>query len=344
MIKSFRTIVSLPLTMTLIGIVHSYAAASDNRAADVLAASSRTLIAIQSIEFRAERDLFMLPPKAKVPNAKLPDGWTGRAKDGYVFRSNGNEYRVDEFNENGAPTECYSFNGTTFQFFSEKLSAFRESKQRIGPEPLVPFPDPISLAYEWVYPTSAARSWDTLRSRQTWDDVVNRSRFINERKSGGATIAMIEIERLAASGQTFIYSVEFDKDHGSVPIAWSSYLLPDRKFSTSVLVKRWSDAAAGDAGYIRIPIDAEMKSAGASGMFHIIENSLRVNKLIDEDLFSIPRSRAQHIIRNPTDLQNSTPASTVAQLTVVLINVAVVGLVIVVLVLRRRAKARASHN
>ncbi|HEV3417329.1 MAG TPA: hypothetical protein VG056_10960, partial [Pirellulales bacterium] len=255
----------------------------DKRAEQVLREAAKTLTTIRSIEFRAEREGALV----------VPGGARGPVNNGYFFRLSGNLYRDDEFDEKGAATESYSFNGSMFQFFSETLSAFRESKHWMGTRPQTSFLDPISQAYSWVYPTNAPRTWETLRSRETWDDVARRTRFISEVKSEGRTIATLEIERRGETGRNFVLSVQFDKDHRCVPIAKTSYFLPDRTLSGTEVVKRFSDVDAGDAGHIRLPIEVELKWAGGDEDYRIVENTLRINQPIDADVFTLPRSRAK---------------------------------------------------
>jgi hypothetical protein len=92
-----------------------------------------------------------------------------------------------------------------------------------------------------------------------------------------------------------VYSVNFDKQHGCVPVAYSTYLVPGRKYNGTVEVKRWSDKDAGDGKRVRIPIEIEEKSPHVNGVFRIVESTLRINQPIDLDLFSLPRTRAKQI-------------------------------------------------
>jgi Thioredoxin-like len=265
----------------------------DKRAEQVLREAAKTLMAIQSIEFRAERDE-LLATVPRGPNIKLPDGWTGHLKDSYLFRSNGNAFRVDSFDTHGIAERSKCFTGTLFQIRDEKLSAYRESKHRMGNAPETPFPSPISEAYTWAYPMNGFRSWEELRSHESWNDLAKRARFIGEATSEGKTILTVEVQRQSSSGKAFLYSIDFDKEHGYTPVAWSSYSLPDRNPSGATVIKRWIDADAGAAGRVRIPIEVENKSTSISGVIRIAEDTLHINQPIDDDVFTLSQSRIKH--------------------------------------------------
>ena len=261
----------------------------DPRAQNVLIQSSRPLNAIRTIEFRAE----------SVGTVNQPGGGKGQLSCAYFFHSNGNLYRDDEFDPNGRPSDSYSFNGTIYQFFSNEFSAFRESNQWMGTRNQTSFLDPISEAYSWVYPTNARRTWETLRSRESWDDVVNRSIYIGEKSVDGRKVVTLEVQRRGESGQDFVFTVDFDKDHSCVPIAKTTYLLPSRKLTGTTRVNRFADVDAGDAGRIRVPIDVSLKWAVGDVTHRMVEATLQINQPIDADVFTIPRSRANNIWSEP---------------------------------------------
>ena len=276
------------------------AAVVDEQAKKVLAEAAKTLMVIQSIEFRAERD-GEAPPPPKV-NGKL--AWPTRLKYSYIFRSKGSNYRIDEFDTDGAAVRSRSFNGKMYQYLDLELSMFRESKQRLGSALQTPFPDPISLSY-WPYSArslDAARSWQDLHNRENWDDIAKHARFVSEVTSGERTTVTIEVEGRLPRGQRFVSSSEFDKGHDYVPIAWSIHFLPDPTLRLSVVVKRWADVDAGPAGRLRIPTEVEeydTSYGGLHGLCRIVESTLRINQSIDDDEFTLPRERAKHIVVTP---------------------------------------------
>ena len=216
-------------------------------------------------------------------------------KYSYLFRLDGNRYRDDEFDANGRATASYSFDGTKYQGFIEQLLGYRESKQWMGNRPQTSFADPISEAYDWVFPTNSRRSWETLQSRESWNDLARRTRFIGKTKSEGRTTVTLEVERRGENGQYYIISVDFDKDHNCVPIRTTSYYLANRKLSGTRVVMHFADVDVGDAGRMRIPIEVSEKWAGNGTTSRIDEKTLRINQPIDADVFTIPRDRAKTI-------------------------------------------------
>jgi hypothetical protein len=316
----------------------SDSARCDERAEQILVQASRPLTLIQSIEFRAEEDS-VASELPKGPKIKLPEGFTGRSKAGYVFRSNGNAYRVDRTAADGRALVSTAFNGSVYQLLIESKLIYAESKTRMSSEPQTPFPHPISWAYFWAYPTGSVMTWEDLRSGKTWNDAAKQSRFVREVKKGDKTTLTVEVQRLAESGQTYLYSVEFDKDRGFAPMSWSSYLLPNRTPSTSVVVTRWTNADGGDAGRIRLPIEVSMNSGGREGVYRIAEDSLRINRQIDDDVFTLPRSRAKQIADLPSNKSEPAESKRGLQIAIVLINV-LVGMFIIAWLWRRRSRRR----
>jgi Thioredoxin-like len=262
--------------------------AIDERAKEILNKAASNLMAIGSIEFRAERDMEFTFPKV---DPKLVKDLPSRAKDSYLFRCDGERWRVDE---SLGRSESYSFNGTMFQYLSTELSAFRESKHRMGTRPQVAFPHPINYAYLWVFPANGFLSWDELRDRKNWNAAAIRAKFVPEAKQENTSLVTVEVSRVATSGQTFLTSIDFDKEHGYSPAAWRSYLMPDRKSSTTVVVKRWADFDDGAGRRIWLPIEVNIKSATVSGAVCFVGHTLHVNQPIPEEDFTLPRSAAKH--------------------------------------------------
>ncbi len=257
----------------------------DERAKQVLDASAKLVTAIHSIEFRAESEGTLVAPGG----AKEP------VKHSYLFRLDGNRFRDDEFDAKGRASESYSFDGTKYQGFVEQLLGYRESKQWMGNRPQTSFEDPITKAYSWAFPPNSRRCWETLQSRESWNDVARRTRFIGETKSQGRTIVTLEVERRGENGQYYIISVDFDKDHGCVPIGTTSYYLANRKLSGTHVVMHFDDVDAGDAGRMRIPIEVSEKWEDNETTSRIDEKTLRINQPIDAYVFTIPRDRAKII-------------------------------------------------
>jgi hypothetical protein len=263
----------------------------DERAKQILDKAASNLMAISSIEFRAERDMKFDFPKADAPGvSELPSG----AKDSYMFRCDGDLWRVDEFKEDGSHLESYSFNGKLFQALSVEFSTFRESKHRMGTRPQVPFPHPISQAYEWVFPVKGnylTSNWDELRDRGEWNALTKGARYIGRAKPE-TTIETLEVTRIINSRPAFTYSIDFDKERGYAPVSWS---VPQRNTAPiTVVVKRWADIDSGSGRRIWLPVEASYDSSDIKGTVRIVESTLRVNQPIAEEVFTLPRSAAKH--------------------------------------------------
>ena len=213
------------------------------------------------------------------------------AKDSYLFRSDGHRWRVDEYSKR---SESYSFNGAMYQFLSTEASAFRESKHRMGTRSQVGFPNPINRVYSWIFPANGFMSWDELRDRKNWDAAAKRAKFVREAKRENGSIFTVEVSRVATTGQTFLYSIDFDSEHGYSPTGWSSYSMPDRKASSAAVVNRWAEFDDGAGRRIWLPMEASIKSPSVSGTVRFVENTLHINQPIPEEGFTLPRSAAKH--------------------------------------------------
>lgn len=258
----------------------------DQRAKQVLDKSAKNLLLIESIEFRAE----LVPAVALAADRRNPmKNVPPRVLCSYLFRCDGDKWRVDEIMGTATEPESYSFNGESFQFLSAKLSAFRESKHRMGSRPQCPFRSPIGYAYFWAFPRDGFVSWEELRDRDNWSAIAKRAKYVGETSSKSQSIVTLEVERVSTGGKAFLYLVDFDKEHSCVPVAWSSCSLPDRQPSSEVAVKRCVDVGAGMGRTVRIPVEVEH-----GGAVRIIEDTLRVNQPIDDRVFTLPRDRAKH--------------------------------------------------
>ncbi len=264
----------------------------DERAKQILEKAASNLMAIRGIEFRAERDVEFGFPKDKAPWKDLPS----HVKDGYFFCCDGDMWRVDDFKEDGSHVDSRSFNGKLFQHLSVEFSTFRESKHRLGMVGQVPFSHPISEAYHWVFPVKdnyLSANWDELRSRENWDAIAKQAKYIGEAKS----IVTVELSQTIKSHVAFVISVNFDKEHGYAPASWSSFW-PDRTITSTVVVKRWADFDNAPGPRIWLPVEISINSPSVrgnismSGAVRIVEDTLRVDQPIAEDVFTLPRSAA----------------------------------------------------
>lgn len=266
----------------------------DERAKQILDKAASNLMAIGSIEFRAEEDMqFSFPPGVK--------DFASRAKDGYLFRCDGDMWRVDEFLGAGPRSESYSFNGKMFQFLSAEFSAFRESKHRMGTRPQVIFGHPISRAYQWVFPQNgfAWGDWSEMRDRGNWTAVATRAKYIGQAKPEAKSIVTVELPLTSKSGIAFVNSINFDTEHGFAPASWSSFLLPNRKLTSSVVVKRWTDFDNASGPRIWLPVEVSIEESARGGIsirgtVRVVEGTLHINQPIAEEVFTLPRSAAKH--------------------------------------------------
>jgi len=268
----------------------------DERAKQVLTESLKTLAAIGSIEFRTERDLKVLGPAPPGADAAK---WPHRLKDSYIFRTDGRKWRVDEFNEAGAETRSHSFNGENYQYLDAELSMFRESRHRFSQAaPQTPFRSPISLAYEWAYSKNSWLSWEDLTLRENLEEILADRSFhvIGERKSDAGTVVTIAQKVKSSTGRLFVSLLEFDRGHDCLPLALIARSPPSEKPLSSVIVKRSAEVETGDGRHLRLPVEAELESSGISGVIRILENTLRINQPIDDEVFTLDRNRAKHVL------------------------------------------------
>jgi hypothetical protein len=290
----------LPALIATLFLLHGAVASGGASAESLLVASFRFLGAVQSIEFRAERDI-ILPTVPRGSHIKLPANFTGRLHDSYEFHANGDLFRVDVFSGDGSPLRSWSFDGRKYQGFGERELTYAESRRRLNSAPQVPFPDPITSMYTWLFPINAVKSWDTLRRHENLDEAVAHAKLVREKGEGAKRHATVEIERPATTGAATVDSIEFDTEWGMAPGAWSTFSLPTRTLLASVVVRRWSEIDAGDAGKFKLPVEVAINSSSASGTLKIVDGSLRLNPMIDEDMFSLSRSRAKHIVIEPNE-------------------------------------------
>ncbi len=266
----------------------------DERAKQILDKAASNLMAIGSIEFRAERDMELSYPKDSVPWKDLPS----HVKDGYMFRCDGETWRIDGFLEGGSPSDSYSFNGKMFQHLSAEFSTFVESNHRLHPGAQTPFPHPISEAYDWVFPVKdgyLSANWDELRNRENWNAIATRAKLVGDAKSETA-IETVELWQTSRSGQTSRQcSIDFDKEHGYEPVSWS-IKVPERNYFRTAVVKRWANVEIESGRRVWLPVEASFEEPFLKGTVRIVESTLRVNQPIAEEVFTLPRSAAKHIL------------------------------------------------
>jgi hypothetical protein len=296
---------------------------------------------IRTIVFRAERDkhapAITIPGHGTIPPSKTPE----HLRDGFWFRSNGNLYRTDELNAVGNVTDSNSFNGRIYQYFHEDLSAYRESDKLLGTAPPTPFPDPISWAYHWVFGPHTKHSWVALHSDEEWELAAKAAHLVREERSPEGTVATIELvnDSDPATGPNCMLNL--DGAHGYVPISWSLYPARDRnKVFSSYRATRWLDVDAGDAGRLRIPIEAAVEEGDVKGVCWIVPGSLRVNQAIDDDIFTLQRSRAKNIWSEPHSRQAQSSEADVALQVGVILFTALFATIAIVWAWRRRNRGR----
>ncbi|MDO5554168.1 MAG: hypothetical protein Q4G68_10445 [Planctomycetia bacterium] len=204
----------------------------------------------------------------------------------------------------------YAFNGVDYQWFSPHLSILNVSKQCRHPTPYWT-PSPLMYPYYWL--TGQQANWSDTKIRETWQERFKAAKYIGTETEDGVEYEVVSFP-FPQMNMDDVH-VFFAKDLSYYPLRFCAYLNGKPVYNFKVTRYKTFDI---DGGMFVFPLEAEMHIGddenGFDDMFWTIsEPSIQVNPDLDEDLFTIPPSRAKHFTDFDKELEKGvTPSFDVA--------------------------------
>ena len=152
---------------------------------------------------------------------------------------------------------------------------------------------PQVWAYGWLRNGAAEFHWDTILSKELWEQRFRDAIYIGDVTEDGRRFEIVDFPQRLEHVTPCIYRVYFARDLAFLPLKIFRNTLDRNEPSTTVHVTRFKTFTV-KGKQIAIPLDIQHRETQADGVSHkgettitVDENSLKVNYPLDDSLFTL---------------------------------------------------------
>lgn len=286
------------------------AAAAGSAAADVAKLEEirrKSLAQLQLL--RAIECTMVYEMHAKMGGAAYPAGERWRAgvtavEGRLVVIQAGDKYRMETERTNlktkVTTTYIAVYDGNRHQIFAKDKKVLDIKDRAILSNPSQAL-GPINAVYGWVLDKRVERTLGQMQNEKYWLERFAMARYCGQREKGGTVVEVVEFpypypDRLPE--QDAVLRVRFSVDHGYYPISNSVRCADGRIISQSRVDKCKRIEIEGQHVIVPLKKSLEFNVPGAyrvEEQSSVLPETIKVNHRIDEDIFTIPVTRARKV-------------------------------------------------
>jgi len=270
------------------------------------------------------------------------------------FYTQGNMFRCEVELTNSATNKVLrstmAYNGVRYQTFMPDASVLALSNASQVSNPTFGI-NCLIAPYMWIFDGQRPFSWSIVRDHTAWDRASSKATLLRTVEEGGNTLHVVSFASESVPGVTS--EVFFAENLAFFPLRFITRGIGKAKFELRV---DEFEQFQTDGDTVYVPIKITLQEDGGEiqhrGTYRIRRESLKINVPLDEELFTISRSRArivndlddvdfQNLMSNlpsSADLSSKTTGPQAQRFWFILFNIALIISISVMIIARRGSK------
>jgi thiol-disulfide isomerase/thioredoxin len=160
---------------------------------------------------------------------------------------------------------------------------------------------PELMVYAWLRAPRGHFRWDSIRQSSNWKQRFASATYVGEAMEGHVRLEIVDFPQREGVKTPCYFRVYFAPQLGYLPLKCDRFVDASQELTSWVRVERYK-LLEFDGNRVAIPLDVRFEQNAKDGAglplgltFKLAEDSLKINRDIDDGLFTLPRDIAKSV-------------------------------------------------